>query len=101
MVVIPAGSFTMGSPLNEPDRWSGETQVRVSFAAPFAVGKYAVTFDEWDDCARARDPNDQGYVRTAWCTSASDRWGRGKQPVINVNWKEVKDYVAWLSRRSG
>jgi formylglycine-generating enzyme required for sulfatase activity len=48
MVVIPAGSFIMGSPVNEPDRAKDEAQVRVTIAVPFAVGKYAVTFDEWD-----------------------------------------------------
>src|SRR5262249_836873 len=50
MVVVPSGSFTMGSPENEPGRFDGEAQVRVSIAGPFAVGKYAVTFDEWDAC---------------------------------------------------
>ena len=55
MVVVPAGSFMMGSPENEPERSSDEDQVRVSIAAPFAVGKYAVTFDEWDACDRDTD----------------------------------------------
>ena len=50
MVVVPAGRFTMASPANEPARKSDEAQVRVSIAAPFAAGKYAVTFDEWDAC---------------------------------------------------
>jgi hypothetical protein len=52
MVVVPAGQFTMGSPANEPERVGNtETQVQVSIAASFAVGKYAITFDEWDACA--------------------------------------------------
>jgi formylglycine-generating enzyme required for sulfatase activity len=77
MVVVPAGSFTMGSPANEPARSTGEEQVRVSIPLPFAVGRYAVTFDEWDACVADGDcngyePNDQG-------------WGRGMHPVINVN----------------
>jgi formylglycine-generating enzyme required for sulfatase activity len=50
MVVVPAGAFTMGSPANEPERSNDEAEVRVTIAAPFAVGKYAVTFDEWDAC---------------------------------------------------
>src|SRR5262245_8167224 len=45
MVVIPAGSFTMGSPATEPERYNDEAQVRVSIPAPFAVGRYTVTFD--------------------------------------------------------
>jgi len=93
MVVIPAGSFMMGSPVNEPERAKDEAQVRVTIAGPFAVGKYAVTFDEWDSCAAdggcsGYKPSDQG-------------WGRGKRPVINVNWDDARAYAAWLSRKTG
>jgi formylglycine-generating enzyme required for sulfatase activity len=42
MVVVPAGSFTMGSPSNESQRDNNEAQVRMTITAPFAVGKYAV-----------------------------------------------------------
>ena len=45
MVVIPAGEFTMGSPDAEPFR-GAETQHRVTFAAPFGVSKFTVTFDQ-------------------------------------------------------
>ena len=49
MVVIPAGSFTMGSLANEEGRYNREGPKRkVTIAKPFAVGRYAVTFDEWD-----------------------------------------------------
>jgi formylglycine-generating enzyme required for sulfatase activity len=37
MVVIPAGSFIMGSPVNEPERAKEEAQVRVTIAVPFAT----------------------------------------------------------------
>src|SRR5688500_3764617 len=51
MVVVPAGSFTMGSPESEPERSSREgPQRQVTFARPFAVGRFAVTFEEWDAC---------------------------------------------------
>lgn len=45
MVVVPASTFTMGSPLSEPGRDAAEEQVRVTIDQPFAVGKFAVTFD--------------------------------------------------------
>jgi formylglycine-generating enzyme required for sulfatase activity len=93
MVVIPAGSFMMGSPANERDRLSSETQVPVSIAAPFAVDKYAVTFDEWDTCVA--DGGCNGY------TPADQGWGRGRRPVINVNWHDAKAYAAWVSRKTG
>jgi formylglycine-generating enzyme required for sulfatase activity len=94
MLVVPAGSFMMGSPADEPERESEEgPQHRVAIAKAFAVGKFPVTFDEWDACLRdggcnGHRPADQG-------------WGRGKRPVINVNWNDAKGYAAWLSRKTG
>jgi formylglycine-generating enzyme required for sulfatase activity len=93
MVVVPAGKFTMGSPASEPERESGETRVRVSIAAPFAVGRFAVTFDEWDACLA--DGGCNGYK------PYDVKWGRGKHPVIQVNWDDAKSYAAWLSRKTG
>jgi formylglycine-generating enzyme required for sulfatase activity len=57
-----------------------------------AVGRFEVTFAEWDACVAGggcrRRPDDAG-------------WGRGWQPVINVSWNDAQQYVAWLSRRTG
>jgi formylglycine-generating enzyme required for sulfatase activity len=51
MVAVPAGSFMMGSPESEEARRGDEgPQHRVTIAKPFAAGKFAVTFDEWDAC---------------------------------------------------
>ena len=94
MVVVPAGSFTMGSPPSEDGRYDTEgPRHRVRIFEPFAVGKYEVTFAEWDACASdggcgGRRPYDLG-------------WGRGKRPVTNVSWKDARSYVAWLSRKTG
>jgi formylglycine-generating enzyme required for sulfatase activity len=94
MVVAPAGRFTMGSPENEPTRASDESpQHPVTFARPFVVGRFAVTFDEWDACVadggcNGWKPPDQG-------------WGRGRRPAINVLWDDAKVYVAWLSSKTG
>ena len=91
MVVIPAGSFTMGNPGSEPMSDFETPQLRVRFARPFAIGRFAVTFDEWDAC-----------VADGGCISRNDEgWGRGKRPVINVSWDLAKAYVAWLSRKTG
>ncbi len=94
MVIVPDGTFTMGSPSREPERKDDEgLQHRVTIPRPFAVGKFAVTFAEWDACAadggcgRLR-PDDKG-------------WGRGDRPVINVNWNDAKAYAAWLSKKIG
>jgi hypothetical protein len=47
MIVIPAGEFTMGSP---PSEQNAEAQHRVTIASPFAVGKFEISFEEWDAC---------------------------------------------------
>jgi formylglycine-generating enzyme required for sulfatase activity len=94
MVVVPEGSFVMGSPDNEPDRSKHEgPQHRVRIGKPFAVGRLAVTFAEWDACEAAGGcggyiPQDQG-------------WGRGDLPVINVSWNDAKAYVSWLAKKTG
>jgi formylglycine-generating enzyme required for sulfatase activity len=89
MIVIPAGEFTMGSPASE---LGAETQHRVTIAAPFAVGKFDVTFDEWNACVK--DGGCDGY------RPDDQHWGRGKRPVIDVSWDNAKAYVDWLSRRT-
>lgn len=94
MVVVPAGTFTMGSPSSEKGRTGDEgPEHLVAFARPFAVGRFSVTFAEWDACVAGGGCN--GY-------RPSDLdWGRDRQPVINVNWNDAKAYVAWLSRKTG
>ena len=94
MVVVPAGSFTMGSPQSEKGRTYYEgPQHSVTFSQPFAVGKYAVTFDEWDACVA--DGGCNGYK-----PSDAD-WGRGKRPVVNVSWNDAQAYISWLKRKTG
>ena len=88
VVVVPAGSYTMGDPIDHP-----EQQRKVSFARPFAVSKYELTFADWDACVAGGGcdgykPNDQG-------------WGRGHQPLIYVNWDDAQQYTAWLSQVTG
>lgn len=84
----------MGSPVDEPQRGSREgPQHRVHIAKPFAIGKYEVTFDEWDACVT--EGGCDNYVPL-------DRgWGRGRQPVISVSWTHAKAYVSWLSKKTG
>jgi formylglycine-generating enzyme required for sulfatase activity len=94
MVVVPAGSFTMGSSEDEEGRLPDESpQHAVTFARQFAVGRFAVTFDEWDACAA--DGGCDGY------RPADQGWGRGRRPVINVSRSDAKAYLAWLSRKTG
>ena len=86
MVVVPAGKVPfMGSSDSaiaaltkaHGDYFKDEApQHEVTIPRPFAVGRYAVTFDGWDAAVAAGSvsykPADQG-------------WGRGHRPVINVS----------------
>ena len=88
MVVVPAGSFMMGGPNN-----AEQPQHTVTFAKPFAVSKYELTFADWDACVTGGGCN--GYK------PVDQGWGRGQQPVINVDWDDAQAYVAWLSAVTG
>ena len=93
MVVVPSGSYRMGSPADEAERDADEGPVRgVTIGEPFAVGRYEVTFAQWDACYRAggcsHRPDDQG-------------WGRGSRPVVDVSWLDAQAYVRWLSGEMG
>jgi formylglycine-generating enzyme required for sulfatase activity len=93
MVVIPAGTFMMGSSPRELGHQESEApQHKVTIAKPFAVSKYELTFDEWDACADHGACDEQ---------IGDGGWGRGKQPVINVTWDEAQKYATWLSKLTG
>jgi formylglycine-generating enzyme required for sulfatase activity len=90
MVVIPAGKFRMGDIQGigtNDERPVHDVRIR----KPFAVGRYEITFDQYDEFAKATGgqlPDDQGF-------------GRGRRPVISVSWDEAVDYAAWLSQQTG
>ncbi len=94
MVVLPRGRFMMGSPETEPGRDRDEgPRHRVTIDYDLAVGRYEVTFADWDACVSdggcgGYRPNDRG-------------WGRGRRPVINVSWDDIRGYLDWLSRKTG
>ncbi len=90
MSIIPGGRFLMGSPENEAGRRNDERQHEVEVAS-FAIGQYAVTFEDYDrfvHASRRYKPWDQG-------------WGRGRHPVINVTWQDAVAYADWLSAKTG
>ncbi len=94
MVVVPAGTFQMGSSASEEGRDYDEGPVhRVTIGQPFAVGVYEVTFAEWDACVRGGGCG--GY------RPADNGWGRGQWPVIKVSWEDAQAYVRWLSQQTG
>ncbi|MBC6414741.1 MAG: SUMF1/EgtB/PvdO family nonheme iron enzyme, partial [Chromatiales bacterium] len=93
MVRVPSGSFLMGSPEDEPDRYSDEgPQHRVTIPQPFAVGKYEVTRGQFEAFVNAT-----GY-------DAGVDWrhpGFNAHPVVYVSWHDAQAYVDWLTRSTG
>ncbi len=91
LVVIPAGSFTMGSPASEEGRTDDEGPQRAvtipaaAGTAAFALGRYEVTFAEWDACVAAGGCNGYRPVDQGW------NWDR--RPVVNVSWRDAQAYI--------
>lgn len=101
MVVVPPGSFVMGSSQEERDALGVDPlfdrmespQHKVTIGHRFAVSRYEITFDQWDACVA--DGGCGGY------RPADEGWGRGHRPVIHVNYADVMHYVGWISRKTG
>lgn len=91
MVVAPAGSFIMGAADDEIgiNPRSERPAHRVTIARPFAIGRFTVTFDEWDAAA------ERGGVRHL---ADHKGWGRGRRPAYPLSWEDGQAYVSWLSR---
>ncbi len=90
MVVIPPGRFLMGSAPGE-GRDDERPQHEVTIPQAFALGRYPVTFADYDVFARERSralPDDES-------------WGRDNRPVINVSWEDAAAYSQWLSDQTG
>jgi formylglycine-generating enzyme required for sulfatase activity len=91
MVLIPAGSFRMGC-VSGKECLDEENPVHLVHVPRFWMGKYEVTFDEWDAC-----------VADSGCDHMpQDRLGnRGDRPVTNVSWDDVQQYIEWINQKAG
>ena len=112
MVVVPAGSFEMGSPSSEEGRYDREGPVhRVTMGERFAVGVREVTRGEYRRFVRATG-HSAGY--SCWTYEDGEWKYRGGwnwedpgyeqtdgHPVVCVSWEDAKAYVGWLSRETG
>ncbi|MEO8672714.1 MAG: SUMF1/EgtB/PvdO family nonheme iron enzyme [Tahibacter sp.] len=120
LLVIPTGSFRMGSPDGEDGHRSTEEPQRdVAISAGFALGRTEVSVAQFREFVRATN-----YLTTAELEGSSsvydensgrvaDKSGitwqddyRGKRasddlPVIHVSWVDAQAYLNWLSARSG
>jgi formylglycine-generating enzyme required for sulfatase activity len=89
MVLLPGGRFYMGDIQGKGHE--NERPVHEVELDSFAIGRYPVTFADYDvfcEATGSEKPNDHG-------------WGRGQRPVINVSWKDAGAYCKWLSQETG
>lgn len=89
MLDIPAGRFQMGDVSGKGG--ADERPVRTVSLRAFRLGKYEVTFDQYDVFATS----------TGRVLPGDDAWGRTQRPVINVSWEDAHAFIAWLNRQSG
>src|SRR5262249_55362053 len=90
MVVIPAGMFLTGD-TDGDGRERGRPVHSVGITKPFAISRYVVTFEDYEQFATPKGrtlPDDEG-------------WGKGQRPVINVSWNDAVEYAKWLSVQAG
>jgi len=92
LVVVPGGLFMMGSPATQTGRGRDEGPQREVSISPFAIGKYEVTFQQWDACLAGGGCN--GF------SPADHGWGRGSHPVTGVSYTDAKAYVDWLNAQN-
>jgi formylglycine-generating enzyme required for sulfatase activity len=88
LISLATGTFTMGSNSSDP---SEKPAHRVTIVAPFAIGKYEVTVQQWTACTTA------GACQKA--TAASN--ANANAPVRDVSWDDAQQYVKWLAMATG
>lgn len=105
MVVLPAGTFTMGTPDDELGRQPDESpQHPVTFGKAFAISRYQVTAGEFDAYLKASGVTiANGDTRPGReCKAGKPRYKQGpKQPAVCVSYQDVEAYAAWLSKQTG
>ncbi|OCR00111.1 protein kinase [Oscillatoriales cyanobacterium USR001] len=85
MISIPGGSFLMGSPNTEAGRRDSQGPQHNVTVAPFFIGKYAVTQEQWE----AVMGNNPSYFKGA------------KRPVEQVSWNDAVTFCQKLSKKTG
>ena len=107
MIPIKGGSFIMGSPETENGRGADEGPQKIFSIAPFWMGVYEVTHDEFDlffkDATVSQNagadaitrPSPQ-YIDLSW-----DMGREGGYPVNSMQQKTALMYCRWLYNKTG
>jgi formylglycine-generating enzyme required for sulfatase activity len=111
MVVIPAGSYTMGVPANEPGFYEIEGPQHGVHVGRFAAGKFDVTRGQWAAFVSATNRETRpGCSWTGRSSMKPDPTGSWRDlgfaqddshPVVCVTWNDAQDYARWLTQRTG
>jgi sulfatase modifying factor 1 len=114
MTAIPGGSFTMGSPATEPERYRLEGPQRRLAVTAFAIGVTEVTRREYAAfVADTRRPERGGCLaigdgtigtgiadpQASWRHPGFDQ--TDDHPAVCMSWQDATDYAAWLARKTG
>lgn len=89
MVMVKGGTYWQS-----PEMLDGpgpEKQPRQTTVQDFYIGKYEVTFAEYDVFCLFTGRN----------MAKDNGWNRGRHPVINVSWQDAIDYCNWHSELEG
>jgi formylglycine-generating enzyme required for sulfatase activity len=114
MVVIPAGSFQMGSPTGEQGRDPDEGPVHDVRIAQLALGKREVSVGEFRafvDATGYRTEAEKGqgcwvWDGAKWAYDAKRSWRApgfpqgDDHPVVCVSWNDAREYLKWLSAKA-
>jgi formylglycine-generating enzyme required for sulfatase activity len=94
MVLIPGGSFEMGSPENEEQRRNSESPQHLVIVPPFCMGKYSVTQSQWRFVASLP------VISQDLDPDPSEFKGDGR-PVENVSWSDATEFCQRLAKHTG
>jgi formylglycine-generating enzyme required for sulfatase activity len=86
-VLIKPGKFMMGSPEDEPGRFSGEKLHRVNLTKPFYMQTTEVTQAQWK-ALMGKNP-------------ASHKRCGDKCPVEQVSWEDAQQFIQKLNQKEG
>lgn len=113
MVVVPAGTFTLGSPADEPGHVEDEgPQLEIRIDRPFAVGRFEVTYAQYDEFLKSTKHPVLGNCMTdrrkpgTWALDAKTNFHdpgfsqTPNHPAACVSWNDAIAYVAWLNSRT-
>jgi len=111
MVIIPAGTFEMGSPSTEAGRFDSEDPMHHVEVHSFALGKNSITrgqfaafvkatnYDTGNECRTFEDGKGKERIGRSWRNSGFSQ--DDNHPVVCISWNDANEYAKWLSKQTG